>query len=288
MTVVDPDRRGTTALPDGRQLAWSEWGPPAGRPVLLFPGAATSRWLGLGADVLSGPDVRLVSVDRPGLGSSDPSPDRTLSSWAQDVEELLRLRGLGRPRGVAFSQGAPFALACAATGLLDAVAVVSGTDELAAPEVRDALVPDVRTLVELSEARPEEARRVFAGLATTEVMWQMVLGMSAAPDVAVYREPTFSAAYRRAMDEAFRQGPDGYAQDTLLSMRPWPFDVAAISVPVHLWYGRLDTSPVHSPDFGTRLHRLIGGSTHRVVEDGGASILWTHGREIVATLLRAR
>lgn len=87
------------------------------------------------------------------------------------------------------------------------------------------------------------------------------------------------------MDEAFQQGPDGYATDTLLSMRPWPFDVATISVPVQLWYGRLDTSPVHSPDLGLRLHELIGGSTHRIVEDGGAAILWTRGREILSTLL---
>ena len=66
--VSPPDRLGTTTLPDGRRLGWSEWGPPGGTPVLLCPGAATSRRLGFGGEVLDDLDVRLVSVDRPGLG----------------------------------------------------------------------------------------------------------------------------------------------------------------------------------------------------------------------------
>ncbi|RLK24959.1 hypothetical protein DER29_2923 [Micromonospora sp. M71_S20] len=75
--VDDPVRPGESRLPDGRLLGWAEWGPPDGVPVLLCPGAATSRWLGFGADVVDALGVRLVSVDRPGLGSSTPAPGRT-------------------------------------------------------------------------------------------------------------------------------------------------------------------------------------------------------------------
>ncbi|MBE1470123.1 hypothetical protein [Kibdelosporangium phytohabitans] len=41
--VIDPVRLGETRLADGRVLGWAEWGPPGGLPVLLSPGAATSR-----------------------------------------------------------------------------------------------------------------------------------------------------------------------------------------------------------------------------------------------------
>ncbi|MGW3497131.1 hypothetical protein [Streptomyces sp. NPDC001020] len=41
--VADPARLGHTLLPDGRRLAWAEWGPEEGTAVLLCPGAATSR-----------------------------------------------------------------------------------------------------------------------------------------------------------------------------------------------------------------------------------------------------
>ena len=109
--VAPPDRLGTTVLPDGRRLGWSEWGPADGRPVLLCPGAATSRSLGFGSHVLDGLGVRLVSADRPGLGVSAPAPARDLSSWADDVAALVCDRELDRPAAVGYSQGAPFALA---------------------------------------------------------------------------------------------------------------------------------------------------------------------------------
>lgn len=68
--VDDPAGVGESRLSDGRLLGWAEWGPPDGVPVLLCPGAGTSRWLGFGAGAVGALGVRLVSVDRPGLGAS--------------------------------------------------------------------------------------------------------------------------------------------------------------------------------------------------------------------------
>ncbi|MGY1602078.1 alpha/beta fold hydrolase [Geodermatophilus sp. SYSU D00815] len=286
MLGIEPPRRlGTSRLPDGRRVAWSEWGPEDGRPVLLSPGAATSRWLGFGADVVDRLGVRLVSLDRPGLGASDPRPGRDLLGWAADVAEVVRLRELGRPPAVAFSQGAPAALAWAAAGVLGGLAVVAGTDELAAPDVRRDLVPDVARLVDLCAADPDAAAAAFAGLADPDAMAAMVAATSGPADLAVYREPAFAAAYRRALEEAFAQGPDGYVRDTVLSMTRWPFDPGEIAVPVDLWYGRLDTSPVHSPDLGERLHRRIPGSRRHVVEDAGGALLWTGAGDVLSALL---
>ena len=72
--AAEPARLGHTELPDGRKLGWAEWGREDGAPVVLCPGAATSRWLGFGADAVEALGVRLVSIDRPGLGASDPAP----------------------------------------------------------------------------------------------------------------------------------------------------------------------------------------------------------------------
>ncbi|MFI9533314.1 alpha/beta fold hydrolase [Nocardia fusca] len=49
--------------------------------------------------------IRLISVERPGLGESSPAAGRTLLDWADDVRQL----GLTDPAVVGFSQGAPFA-----------------------------------------------------------------------------------------------------------------------------------------------------------------------------------
>jgi pimeloyl-ACP methyl ester carboxylesterase len=282
--VEEPERLGSTTLPDGRRLGWSEWGPEGGRPVLLCPGAATSRWLGFGTDVLADLGVRLLSVDRPGLGASDPLPRRDLVSWAADVAELARARSLGRPAAVAFSQGAPFALACAAAGEVSALAVVAGTDELAEASVRAQLDPQVGRMVDLCSGDPAAAAGVLAGM-DADAMEQMVLATSAEVDRAVYRQPAFAAAYRRALEEAFARGPDGYATDTVLSMTPWPFDVGRIEVPVDLWYGTEDASPVHSPDHGARLATRIPGARRHLVEGAGAALLWTDARRILTVLL---
>ena len=284
--MADPARLGVTLLPDGRRLGWAEWGPAGGMPVLFCPGAATSRWLGFGSDVVDELGIRLISVDRPGLGASDPQPGRTLTDWARDVAAFTHARNLTGLSVVGFSQGAPFALACAAAGVVKAAAVVAGTDELASPALQGALVPDVRKMVESVAPDPAGAEAFFAGM-TEAMMWEMVIGMSAGGDRAVYTAPAFAQAFRQAMAEGFAQGAAGYARDTVLSMSAWPFDPAAIAVPVDLWYGLQDASPVHSPDFGATLAgRMPAAKRHLVAEAGGA-LLWTHAGEILTALKEA-
>ncbi|MFE3882214.1 alpha/beta fold hydrolase [Streptomyces lydicus] len=280
--VDEPARVGESRLSDGRLLGWTEWGPPDGAPVLLCPGAGTSRWLGFGAGAVEALGVRLVSVDRPGLGASSPQRGRTLSDFADDIRQLAELRALGRPAVVGNSQGAPFALACAAEGVASALAVVSGADEVAAPEFAAALPADLRDLVEQAAGDPAGGETFFAGF-SAEAMWRMVMAGSPACDLAVYEDGDFVVAYRRALDEGFGQGAAGYARDTVLAMTRWPFALDEITVPVDLWYGERDTS--HSPDNGALLATRIPRAHHRVVPAAGGALLWTHAEPILTSLL---
>lgn len=281
-----PARRGAIAVAPERRMAFSEWGPADGVPVLFSPGAATSSSLGLAAGVVERAGVRFIAIDRPGLGRSDPSPRRTLLDTAADLRALAAGLGLQRPAIIGFSQGAPLALACAAIGAVSATALVSGTDELAGP-LRALLPPPVQGLVALSETDPPAAEATFRGMMSAESMKAMLAG-SPEVDRAVYLDPVFAAAFGTALDEGFAQGPDGYTRDTVLAMQRWPFDPAEIRAPVHLWYGRLDASPFHSVDLGVSLAARIPGSVRTVVEGGGGSILWTHGADILAALVAAR
>ncbi|MCN9244970.1 alpha/beta hydrolase [Streptomyces sp. RY43-2] len=277
-----PARLGESALSDGRLLGWAEWGPLDGVPVLLCPGAATSRWLGFGAGVVEALGVRLVSVDRPGLGASTPAPGRTFSDFAGDVRQLGALRGLERPAMVGNSQGAPFALACAAEGVASALAVISGADEVAAPQFASVLDAGLRGLVERTVRDPVGAEEFFASF-TADAMWDMVMAGSPGCDLALYQDPEFAAAYRRALDEAFAQGATGYARDTVLAMGRWPFALDEITVPVDIWYGEQDTS--HSPDNGALLASRIPGAHRHVVPEIGGALLWTHAESVLTSLL---
>ena len=283
--MAEPGRVGQVGLADGRRLGWAEWGPADGVPVLFCPGAGTSRRLGFGADVVDTLGVRLISLDRPGLGASDPAPGRTLADWAADVAGFAAAAGAGRPAVVGFSQGAPFALACAAAGVVNAAALVSGTDELARPEVAARLEPQLRWLVASAEDDPDEAEAYFAQLDARRLL-HLVTSMSGDADRAVYEDPAFAGAFRRALAEGFAQGPAGYARDALLAMRPWPFDPGAIEVPVEFWYGGQDTSPVHSPDFGESLATRIPHARRHLLAEAGGALLWTHAERILTSLLR--
>lgn len=279
--VEPPARSGQERLPDGRMLGWAEWGSVDGSPVLFSPGAATSRSLGFGAGSVHGLGIRLIAIDRPGLGVSTPDPRRTLADFARDLAAFARQRGLTRPAMVGNSQGAPFALACAAAGVVGSLAVVSGSDEVADPRFAGRLPRQLRELVDLSVSDPEAAERIFGGFAP-EGMRELVLTNSPACDVAVYRQPTFAARYQLALDEAFSQGGEGYARDTVLAMGHWGIDFSAIQVPVGLWYGEHDAS--HSPDHGAGLAALIPGATRHIVPGIGGALLWTHAEEVLRSL----
>lgn len=196
---------------------------------------------------------------------------------------MTALRGLGPlPAMLGNSQGAPFALACAAAGVVSALALVSPADEVAAPEFAAALPDDLRGLVARVAEDPVGAEKVFAGF-DADAMRRMVLAGSPACDLVVYEDPGFAAAYGRALDEAFSQGAAaGYARDTVLAMGRWPIDLGAITVPVEVWYGEEDVS--HSPDLGLRLVSRIPGARRTVVPGVGGALLWATAEPILASL----
>ncbi|MFJ5264941.1 alpha/beta fold hydrolase [Streptomyces sp. NPDC088387] len=283
--VTPPGRLGETRLASGRVLGWAEWGSPSGWPVLLCPGSATSRWLGVDVRAVQWLGVRLISVDRPGLGASDAMADWTLHNWAADIGEFARLRGLRGMAALGYSMGAPCALACAAAGVVTGVAVVSGTDEIAHPAFTDLLEPEAAMLVRLAARDPAAAQGLLAEAATADALFELITGESGGRDDQVFGDPDFRDAYRHALAEGFAQGPDGYARETVLAAMRWSFDPATVLVPVDLWYSEHDTNPFHSPDLGVTLARRIPAARRHVVSDAGAALPWTHADDILGTLL---
>lgn len=282
--LVAPERRIASRLPDGRVLSAWAWGPADGRAVLFCPGAGMSGALGFGHEVLASSGRQLVAVDRPGLGGSDPDPGKTLASVAADIAALVAAEGLSRPVAVGFSQSAPFALALAAAGIVERVALVSGQDDFGDPDIAARLDPQVGGMVAAARADPAGFEAQVAATATADWLWSMIAAMSGAADRAVYEAPEFALRYRAALDEGFRQGAAGYARDLVAAVTPWPFAPEAIGVPVDLWYGALDTSPVHSPDFGATLERRLPRARRTVLPDAGSALLWTHAADILGAL----
>lgn len=274
----------TIALADGRRLAWSEWGPRDAHPVLFCTGAGMSGSLGFGADALAELGLRLIAIDRPGLGRSDPHPEKTLGSWVGDVRELIRAHDLRDPLCVAFSQGAPFGFALAGAGLVRALAVVAGQDQLDHPPLRPLLHPDVAGMLAAVQADPAGFERHVAAIASAEWLWTLIVETSDERDAELYRADVFGPAYRRAVEEGFSQGAEGYARDLVNALGPWTVQPEDVEIPVDLWYGARDTSRTHSPDHGATLASRLRTPSHVVDPEAGGSILWTRSHDILAKL----
>ncbi len=86
-------------LPDGRKLGYNEHGSPDGKPLFYFHGSPSSRLeanLYVSEDLLQSLGVRLIAVDRPGMGLSDFQPNRRLLDLPKDLLALADHLNLGR------------------------------------------------------------------------------------------------------------------------------------------------------------------------------------------------
>ncbi|WP_344031319.1 alpha/beta hydrolase [Leucobacter iarius] len=271
--------------PDGRVLAGASFGPADGEPVLFIAGAATGRSMAFGEDLLEALGVRLLTMDRPGMGASDADTGRTLASTVDDYREFVSA-ALGnadaRVPVVANSQGGVFGLGAAAAGWATRLVLVSPADELAHPAIRAMLPAEATGLADLAQQDPAAAAEVLAGF-DAEAMEQMVLSGSGPEDRAFYAAPAFLERYRSALAEGFANEGAGYIRDTLIAMRAWNLPFDRIRVPVSVLFGAKDLT--HSPDHGEVLASRIPGARRIVFADAGGAFLWTHARAALEAVL---
>jgi pimeloyl-ACP methyl ester carboxylesterase len=250
---VPPFTDDSTRLSDGRELAYAEWGKPQGRCVFLFHGTPHSRLWCPDEAVTASSNVRLITVDRPGIGGSDILPQRTLGAWASDVAELADALRVEKFGVVGYSAGGAYAAACAARILtrLTGVGIVcsralSQFNIAENPSAGEELEPDDRQMLELAERDPNAAARAAA-----EQNREWVQELRNRPEAALGYEPPagdrwfFEDGERRrpffdAVRESVRQGPEAFAWELIDAWLPWGFRVADIATEVHLWHGAQD------------------------------------------------
>jgi pimeloyl-ACP methyl ester carboxylesterase len=253
-------------------LSFAEYGDPDGSPAVFVPGAASGASMAFGGGVLVDRGIRLISFDRPGLGASESDPEKSVLSVGADTAELIdALIGRAVPV-IANSQGAPFAIAAALQGAATRLILASPSDEVAFPAVTEQLPAHFQQLVaSVNQGSALEAEQLFAPY-TADSFFDMVMSDPVPSDVAVYSDASFRDRFRRVVQEAFAQGPLGYARDTALAMSPWRLDLHSVHVPVHILYGEDDDS--HSPDQGEILASRFANASRVIVRRVGGSLLW--------------
>jgi pimeloyl-ACP methyl ester carboxylesterase len=226
------------SLRDGRDLGFASFGDPDGVPCFGFHGIPGSRFEGaFFHDAAYATGVRLIEVDRPGIGLSSPSADRSVASIAADVSELADVLGIERFAVFGWSGGGPYALACAA------------------------LLPDrvLVTIVASTPAPPDDNSPTWAQLTGfrrhlwrlgTRRSWPLVPAMWLVAKTLWLLRPVVRRAYQRqpvalrppeatveGMYEAWSQGARYVARDLHAVANDWGFQLAKIDGDVHLWHG---------------------------------------------------
>jgi pimeloyl-ACP methyl ester carboxylesterase len=235
-----PRREGRVTLRDGRSLAFAEWGDLSGRPVVLFHGAPGSRLLCPDEDATVSAGVRLITIDRPGYGRSDPDPELSVVSFADDYAELHGLLGLPSCPIVGWSGGGPYALACAVhtPALVSSVGLAASMAP--AEQFGEGWEDDRRIADLLRLDRPAGVAAIaarYASLADDPASAFADWDDPKDPDVRLLALPDVREPMVQMVREGVRQGLVGVVADDAATYGPWGFSAAEVTQDVSVWLG---------------------------------------------------
>ncbi|OSC43051.1 alpha/beta fold hydrolase [Mycobacterium decipiens] len=241
-------------LPDGRTLAYLEWGDGTGYPAFYFHGTPSSRLEGAFADCAARrTGFRLIAVDRPGYGRSTFQEGRRLRDWPADVCALADALELDEFGVVGHSGAGPHLFACGAFIPRARLKFVGALGPWG-PPAGDNVEPDVmrslniadRFYARLARRGPRLFGALFAPLGwcakySPGLFSGLITASVPAADKHRLRDELFGRHFRAVQLEAFRQGSRGAAYESFLEYRPWGFDLAEVAVPTHIWLGDRDS-----------------------------------------------
>lgn len=249
-------------LKDGRELEILDNGINSERAIIFHHGtpghaSAWSPWLEEAA--LSG--VRAISYSRAGYGTSDRNPGRSVISINNDIAQILDAKNIVKFVSIGWSGGGPHALAntfeprnvgaisLAGVGAFGAsdLDFLEGMgpenhDEFGAALKGEAVITQWmnENAVPMKQVTGSDIREAFGGLIGDAD--KAVLEGAVADEMA--------ATMRNGLAVSF----DGWIDDDLVFIKPWGFDLAAITKPVILWQGDDDFMVPHAHSYWLEKH----------------------------------
>lgn len=277
-------------LKDGRKLGYAVYGDVRGKPIFYFHGWPTSRFHAADLNTLAKKNhIKLISIDRPGIGLSDFKKTRTLLDWPDDVVELadqLHIKTFGV---IGVSGGGPYAAACAykiPQRLIKTVIVV-GIAPTYVPKLLEGM-PFLTKFGWVNYAKYPLLRKGATLLHYINAKYGPSLGLhrfmfGAKKDRQALSDPKIREGIRRGYKETFRTGYKGAEQDLELYTNDWGFKLTDIKAKVFLFFGEADQNvPIA---MGKYYHSKIKNSKLFTYLDEGHLIAKTHAEEILKVVI---
>jgi pimeloyl-ACP methyl ester carboxylesterase len=245
-----PTLEGSVAVRGGRRLSFAEYGPRRGPAIVWMHGTpGARRQIPLGARAFAEEHgIRIVGVDRPGVGSSTPHLYDNVLDWTGDLELLADALGIDTLHVIGLSGGGPYALAAGAAlpgrvlgvGVLGGVAPTRGVD--AADGGAMQLAVRLAPLLGLT--------RVPVGLALTTAIrvvkplagpaLDLYAALQPSGDKLLLSRPEFKAMFLDDLLNGSRFQTSAPLADLVLFTRDWGFELSEVKVPVRWWHGDAD------------------------------------------------
>jgi len=229
-------------LSSGHTLSFAEYGDPTGIPIIGFHGTPGSRLaLQVISEAAEANNLRVIAVDRPGYGRSDPMSKPSFSRYINDIAELADALLLSKFIAWGTSGGGPFALASAAVlpKRVISVGIVSGIGPLKNRHSVKEMIAANRIMFSISRISP-----VVGGFIISRMIKTSLPGMKAqvrngtSPSTNI--TPQTFAIIQSDQEEAIQNGGKGICFDMTLLWQKWDFKLADIEAPVHVWHGDKD------------------------------------------------
>lgn len=283
-------------LSDGRYLGYAEYGDSNGKPVLQFHGWCSSRFEGnlpIIQQAASKLQVRLIVVERPGMGLSSFKPKRHILDWPKDISEFADALELERFSVLGYSGGGPYVAACALKmpERLTGAAMLSGDAPHDIPEIAAILDKQTRQFDSLSDKVPW-VFSILLGMSfrksrnspIEQVIASVFPGELPAKDKEAFSHPETGTWFREMIREGARPGARGPAWDWTLSARPWGFCLQDVTFRIHIFQGEADTlNPIA---FGRYLAGVLPNNIAEFYpDDGHISLIYNHYEEMLSAVI---
>ncbi|XBB69616.1 alpha/beta hydrolase [Nocardioides sp. WV_118_6] len=242
-----PTLEGSVAVRDGRRLSFAEYGSPRGPAIVWMHGTpGARRQIPVDARAYAAEaGVRIIGIDRPGIGSSTPYLYPDVRDWTADLALLLDALAIDTLRVIGLSGGGPYALAAGAAmpervrgvGVLGGVAPTRGPDAAEGGIIRLA----VHAAPVLAATRVPLGMALTGAIRTVKPLAGPALDLYAAVqppgDKNLLGRPEFKAMFLDDLLNGSRFQTSAPLADLLLFTRDWGFALDDVRVPVRWWHG---------------------------------------------------
>lgn len=225
----------------GRSASYCVLGDPAGAPVLVWHGSPGSRYQMLPLHTAAAEaGLRLIALDRPGVGQSSPEAAPGFSAGAGDALAVLDALGISSATALGFSGGAGYALAFtdAHRERIDRVVLVCGMIPGAPHSTLRERIPIVSALYRVARVATWLATAMLDGRGPFARTRAANFDAWPEADRAVMTNEMVQQQLAADAAEATRQGSRAAVNDLRWYSRP--FDLGMVSQPVQLLHGTDD------------------------------------------------